>query len=190
MPETTKPICILDDDSSVLSSLQELLASDGLEAETFDSQDIFLAYTQEHAVKLAVLDVWLGQRGETLEDTKLVIFLISPAFLSSRFCLAESGATWVKSVDQIILLTPSLNSEDLGGIFDGIQAAKLNDQYALNELKDKICNAVSPQPQVNANHWERVRNEFLNYVAKAPSLPEKGPRRDWAETSQLAKFPE
>jgi len=105
---------------------------------------------------------------ETIDETKLVIFLISPAFLESRFCLAESGAAWVKSVDQIILLMPSLKPEDLGGVFDGIQAKKLSDQYALNELKDRICNAVSPRPQVNSNHWERVRNEFLSYVDSLP----------------------
>lgn len=62
MPETIKPICILDDDSSVLNSLRELLASDGFEAETFDSPDEFLAYTQEHDVRLAVLDIWMPVR--------------------------------------------------------------------------------------------------------------------------------
>jgi FixJ family two-component response regulator len=61
MSGSIKPICVLDDDSSVLSSLRELLASDGFEAETFDNPDKFLSYTQEHAVKLAVLDVWMPE---------------------------------------------------------------------------------------------------------------------------------
>ena len=59
MPSCIQPVCILDDDASVLSSLRELLASDGLEAETFDSPEKFIAYVQGHAVKLAVLDVWM-----------------------------------------------------------------------------------------------------------------------------------
>ena len=59
IPETVKPICILDDDSSVLNSLRELLDSDGFEARTFDNPYQFLAYAQEHPVKLAVLDVWM-----------------------------------------------------------------------------------------------------------------------------------
>jgi two-component system response regulator FixJ len=61
MPDGIKPICILDDDFSVLNSLRELLDSDGLEARTFDDPDLFLAYAREHPVKLAVLDVWLPQ---------------------------------------------------------------------------------------------------------------------------------
>ena len=61
MPKTVMPICILDDDVSVLNSLRELLASDGLEAQTFDDPSWFLAYVRGHPVKLAVLDVCLPQ---------------------------------------------------------------------------------------------------------------------------------
>jgi FixJ family two-component response regulator len=61
MPGTITPICILDDDSSVLNSLQELLDSDGFEARTFDDPDKFLAYAQQHRIKLAVLDVWMPE---------------------------------------------------------------------------------------------------------------------------------
>lgn len=69
MPGIITSICILDDDSSVLSALQELLASDGFEAWTFDSPDRFLAHAQEHAVKLAVLDVWMpGTNGIEVQE--------------------------------------------------------------------------------------------------------------------------
>jgi FixJ family two-component response regulator len=61
VPRITGSICIVDDDVSVLSSLQELLDSDGFEAWTFDSPDQFLAYAKEHAVKLAILDVWMPE---------------------------------------------------------------------------------------------------------------------------------
>jgi FixJ family two-component response regulator len=57
--EATKKICILDDDLSVLNSLQELLESDGFEAETFNSPEKFISYAREHVVKLVVLDVWM-----------------------------------------------------------------------------------------------------------------------------------
>ena len=61
IPGGIKPICILDDDSSVLNSLRELLDSDGFEAQTFDNPHQFLDYAQEHPVKLAVLDVWMPE---------------------------------------------------------------------------------------------------------------------------------
>jgi len=58
-PEVTKAICILDDDLSVLNSLHELLESDGFDSETFDKPEKFIAYAQEHPVKVVVLDVWM-----------------------------------------------------------------------------------------------------------------------------------
>jgi two-component system response regulator FixJ len=61
MPGTIKPICILDDDTSVLSSLQQLLDSDGYQALAFDKADEFLAYVQWHPVRLAVLDIWMPE---------------------------------------------------------------------------------------------------------------------------------
>ena len=60
-PGITGSICVVDDDASVLNSLQELLDSDGFEAWTFDSSGQFLAYAKEHAVKLAILDVWMPE---------------------------------------------------------------------------------------------------------------------------------
>jgi FixJ family two-component response regulator len=53
---TRKTICVVDDDPSVLRSLQRLLDSDGLDAQTFDSPEVFLDYAREHAITLVVLD--------------------------------------------------------------------------------------------------------------------------------------
>jgi FixJ family two-component response regulator len=79
MPGTINPICILDDDFSVLNSLRELLDSDGWEARTFDNPDLFLAYARDHPVKLAVLDVWLPQM--TGIDVQERLHMISPETL-------------------------------------------------------------------------------------------------------------
>jgi len=77
-------ICVVDDDTSVLRSVRELLASDGFEAQTFNNPEDFLDYAQKHAVKLAVLDVWMpAQTGiqvqERLHDLspKTIVIIIS-----------------------------------------------------------------------------------------------------------------
>jgi two-component system, LuxR family, response regulator FixJ len=100
IPENVKPICILDDDSSVLNSLRELLDSDGFEARTFDNPYQFLAYAQEHPVKLAVLDVWMPEMNgvevqerlrELSPDTRVIIITAreEPAI---RTAAMEAGA--------------------------------------------------------------------------------------------------
>jgi FixJ family two-component response regulator len=100
IPETVKAICILDDDSSVLNSLRELLDSDGFEARTFDDPLQFLAYAQEHPVKLAVVDVWMPEMNgvevqehlrELSPDTRVIIITAreEPAI---RTAAMEAGA--------------------------------------------------------------------------------------------------
>jgi len=59
MPAETESICILDDDASVRDSIEQLLDSDGLKAQSFEDAEGFLAYAQSHPVRLAVLDVWM-----------------------------------------------------------------------------------------------------------------------------------
>ena len=55
-------ICILDDDPSILRSLKELVSSDDFEAEVFDDPEKFLEYVRAHAVRLAILDVWMPRQ--------------------------------------------------------------------------------------------------------------------------------
>lgn len=61
MNETCETICVLDDDASVRASIERLLDSDGLPAQTFERPEDFLAYASQHEVALAVLDVWLPE---------------------------------------------------------------------------------------------------------------------------------
>jgi FixJ family two-component response regulator len=96
---TIKPICILDDDRSVLSSLQELLDSDGFEARTFDNPDEFLAYAQQHLVRLAVLDVWMPEtngievqeRLHELSPETLVIMITGREVIAIRAAALANG---------------------------------------------------------------------------------------------------
>ena len=59
MPPEPDSICILDDDASVRHSIEQLLDSDGLKAQSFEDAEVFFAYARSHAVPLAVLDVWM-----------------------------------------------------------------------------------------------------------------------------------
>ena len=100
MPGTVRPICVLDDDFSVLNSLRELLDSDGLEVQTFDNPDLFLAYAQENPVKLAVLDVWLPQmtgievqeRLREVSPETLVVIITGREESAVRVAAMEAGA--------------------------------------------------------------------------------------------------
>jgi FixJ family two-component response regulator len=59
MSTEPEPICIVDDNVSVRNSIEQLLDSEGLKAQSFEDAEEFLAYARSHAVPLAVLDVWM-----------------------------------------------------------------------------------------------------------------------------------
>jgi two-component system, LuxR family, response regulator FixJ len=53
-------VCLVDDDLSVLRSMQYLLASDGLKVRAFNKPEEFLAHAAVHPVSVVVTDVWMG----------------------------------------------------------------------------------------------------------------------------------
>ena len=56
-----KEVCIVDDDSSVLKSMQYLLASEGIQVRPFNRAEDFLAHAGTHRVPLVVTDIWMDQ---------------------------------------------------------------------------------------------------------------------------------
>ena len=57
----TEIVCLVDDDLSVLKSIERLLASDGFSVCAFNNPKEFLTYVQAHAVPLVVLDIWMEE---------------------------------------------------------------------------------------------------------------------------------
>jgi FixJ family two-component response regulator len=57
----TEIVCLVDDDLSVLKSIERLLASDGFSVLPFNKPKEFLTHVQAHAVPLVVLDIWMEE---------------------------------------------------------------------------------------------------------------------------------
>ena len=57
-PESNE-VCLVDDDPSVLRSMQYLLASDGIKVRAFNKPEDFLAHAATHPVPVVVTDIWM-----------------------------------------------------------------------------------------------------------------------------------
>jgi two-component system, LuxR family, response regulator FixJ len=57
--DPTGEVCLVDDDPSVLRSMQYLLASDGLAVRAFNKPEDFLAHVAARYVPVVVLDIWM-----------------------------------------------------------------------------------------------------------------------------------
>ncbi len=59
MAKSASPVCLLDDDPSVLKATGRLLASAGWEVETFTDPDTFLLHAQTYHPRVVVIDMWM-----------------------------------------------------------------------------------------------------------------------------------
>jgi FixJ family two-component response regulator len=57
----TEIVCLVDDDPSVLKSIQRLLVSDGLAVRGFNKPKEFLSHVQTHSVPVVILDIWMEE---------------------------------------------------------------------------------------------------------------------------------
>ena len=95
-----EPICIIDDDPSVRNSIEQLLDSDGLNAQSFEDAEDFLAYARSHAVPLAILDVWMPKTSGLEVQAQLrmvspktkVIVMTAREIPAIRAAVLEGGA--------------------------------------------------------------------------------------------------
>jgi FixJ family two-component response regulator len=98
--EPALPICIVDDNVSVRNSIEQLLDSDGLKAQSFEDTDDFLTYTRSHAVPFAVLDVWMPKisglevqkRLQVVSPNTKVTVVTAREVLAIRVAAMEGGA--------------------------------------------------------------------------------------------------
>jgi two-component system response regulator FixJ len=57
----TGEVCVVDDDLSVLKSMQYLLASEGFKVRAFNKAADFLAHASTHDVPVVVTDIWMDE---------------------------------------------------------------------------------------------------------------------------------
>jgi two-component system response regulator FixJ len=54
-------VCLVDDDPSVLKSMQYLLVSEGFKVRPFNKPEDFLAHASTHRVWVVVTDIWMDR---------------------------------------------------------------------------------------------------------------------------------
>jgi FixJ family two-component response regulator len=100
MSKYPESICIVDDDASVRNSIEQLLDSDGLKAQSFEDAEVFFSHARSHAVPLALLDVWMLKtnglevqaRLRTVSPDTKVIVMTGRETPAMRAAALEGGA--------------------------------------------------------------------------------------------------
>jgi hypothetical protein len=111
---------------------------------------------------------------EQLQNTELVVPLITPAYLDSTFCKWELGAAWVRDVDMFPIRVPQVRHDQLQGPLN-VQVADLT-KSGLTKLAQRVAKRVGSK--VESAIWEPKRDALL---AKVPEMLHHS-RQRWATT--------
>lgn len=119
---------------------------------------------------------------EALDEAAMAILLLTPSYYESRFCLAEAGAIWVQQKIHVPLIVPPVNYHDLDGVQLGEQALKINSSSDLDDIRDRIGEALGHQ--VGTGAWNGHKGDFLNRwteeFEEAVSRPQSVPAHELA----------
>ncbi|MCA1602283.1 MAG: toll/interleukin-1 receptor domain-containing protein [Acidobacteria bacterium] len=95
-----------------------------------------------------------------LQNTVLVVQLVTPAFLRSGFCMCELGGVWVTQVESFPIIVPPVTYNDIRGILGNIQVERLDEHgTALDRLHDRVKARLQLIPDTAS--WNSERRQFL-----------------------------
>ena len=118
-------VCLLDDDASVLRSMQYLLASDGIPVRAFNKPEDFLEYAAIHPVPVVVTDIWMpGITGlEILARTCAITPRPRVIIITARDDLA-ARATAMAVGPVAFFIKPFNDEQFLAAVHDALAQAK------------------------------------------------------------------
>jgi len=158
----TAPIFIshCHDDHEIVTLLLELL-QDGL---GLGDDDIFA--TGQLGTTIDQGEYWLDVLKKRLQDAQLVIVIVTPAYLTSDFCMIELGALWSGETPRIPLMVRPADFGNVGAVLGSMQLSKIDDENALNAMRDRVVEAKDLSP--DTSKWERKRSRFLAEIVHMP----------------------
>lgn len=129
-------VCLVDDDASVLRSMQYLLASEGIKVRAFNIPEEFLAYAAAHRVPVVVTDIWMERvtgleilaRMCALSPRPRVIVITAREDLAARATAQAIGPV-------AFFIKPFNDEEFLAAVHDALVQARLGDGSAAPELR-------------------------------------------------------
>jgi len=98
-------------------------------------------------------------RGQ-IQRPKAVVLLLTQTYVTRPFCLAELGAAWAMGHQVFPLVLPPLRVGDLGDVLANSQMLRLDDPYALSQLREELTTALGVVLG-NLQRWEVKRDQFL-----------------------------
>ncbi len=92
-----------------------------------------------------------------------VVMLLTPSYLSSRFCLCEMGAVWALSENYIPLLLSPLKESHLNNIIPAAKLIKMDNPDDLNRFASTLQQELG-LAEFNLPRWAMEKRRFVERV--------------------------
>lgn len=100
---------------------------------------------------------------QNMKECEMVIALITPEYLQSRFCLMELGAAWVHASYLCPILAPDVDYKDLGDTpLKSLQMRKMDSDNDWFAIYDEIINRKIITV-IDCTQFNRKLREFLEW---------------------------
>lgn len=124
-----------------------------------NSSQIFCSSLSGYSIEFG--ENFLDRIKSELDQSVLVIFLLSANFYQSPICLCEMGATWVKTNKHIPILAPKFEFSLIKGVIPLTQGFKIDDGEALTQFKMQLEKIFKLKDDENYASWERKRDRIM-----------------------------
>jgi hypothetical protein len=109
---------------------------------------------------------------QKVADASIVVAIISPAFQTRPFCIAELGAAWSVVGRLFPIAVPGMERPDLEGVLRGLVVKHLDDSAALDELHTRVSEALGDTSP--STTWGQYKAKWLasldEVVEKLPTV--------------------
>lgn len=124
------------------------------------AEDIFCSSIEEMGIKNGA-DI-RSHIQENIRNAEFSFLLISKNYKKSEICLNEMGAVWAYDSNVRLYLLPGIKFTDIGWLCDVREAEYINDDIALDALRQELVEYYSLNDDVVS--WGRQRKAFINGV--------------------------
>ena len=101
-----------------------------------------------------------------IQKPKLIILLMTPAYMESSFCLMELGAAWAQNSTSLAVVVPPVDYDVVGKTLGLKQAWKITEKSGLVDLRKFVTKAVPKLEERSEHTWDSKRSNFSAALRK------------------------
>ena len=119
---------------------------------------IFCSSVKGHHIPLGEdFNAYIKQQ---LQNPKLVILLMTPAYMESSFCLMELGAAWARNAASLAVVVPPISYHEVTKTLGLKQAWDITDKPGLVDFRELIVRTITTLEKRTDHTWDDKRTHW------------------------------